>query len=84
MAKTLLKIAAILWCTSSMALAAPAEVFDYGRFGEVSVYRGSAEPRDVVLFLSGDAGWFKGALSIGFCPDLDLKRSARLMRSLHG
>jgi hypothetical protein len=46
------------------AVAAPAEVFDYGRFGEVSVYRGSTEPRDVVLFLSGDGGWNLGVISM--------------------
>jgi len=41
----------------SLAVPAPAAVFDYGRFGQVSVYRGAAEPRDVVLFLSGAGGW---------------------------
>jgi hypothetical protein len=50
--KAILKIAVILWCMTGTAVAAPAEVFDYGRFGEVSVYRGSTEPRDVVLFLT--------------------------------
>jgi type IV secretory pathway VirJ component len=63
-AKTLLRIAAILWCTWGTAVAAPAEVFNYGRFGEVSVYKGSAEPRDVVLFLSGDGGWNLGVIAM--------------------
>ncbi len=42
----------------------PAEVFTYERFGKVSVYRGRAEPREVVLFLSGDGGWKLGVLSM--------------------
>src|SRR5260370_31409156 len=60
------KFSWILWCacTFGTAAAAPAEVFDYGRFGPVSVYRGGAEPRDVVLFLSGDGGWNLGVISM--------------------
>jgi hypothetical protein len=33
MTRTVLRIAGFLWCTMSTALAAPAEVFDYGRNG---------------------------------------------------
>jgi type IV secretory pathway VirJ component len=60
------KFSLILWCacTFGTAAAAPAEVFTDGRFGEVSVYRGGAEPRDVVLFLSGDGGWNLGVISM--------------------
>jgi type IV secretory pathway VirJ component len=43
---------------------APNEVFEYGRFGTISVYRGHQEPRDVVLFLSGDGGWNLGVISM--------------------
>ena len=73
MTKILLKIVRVLWgamgaagAMSAMggAVAAPAEVLNYGRFGEVSVYRGSAEPRDAVLFLSGDGGWNLGVISM--------------------
>ena len=60
----MLKIAVVLWCTLGTAVAAPVQVFDYGRFGEVSVYRGSTESRDVVLFLSGDGGWNLGVISM--------------------
>src|SRR5258708_31740455 len=42
----------------------PAEVFNYGRFGTVSVYRGRGEPRNVALFLSGDGGWNLGVVSM--------------------
>jgi type IV secretory pathway VirJ component len=37
--------------------AAPAEVFNYDRFGAVRVYRSRGRARDVVLFFSGDSGW---------------------------
>ena len=42
----------------------PSEVFTYERFGKVSVYRPRAEPREVVLFLSGDGGWTLGVLTM--------------------
>jgi type IV secretory pathway VirJ component len=71
-------IGALLLVVSSMATAAtpataavpaapqiqPSEVFTYERFGEVSVYRPRGEPREVVLFLSGDGGWTLGVLSM--------------------
>ena len=41
---------------TSVAEPKPAEVFNYGRFGTVSVYRGRGEPRNVALFMSGDGG----------------------------
>jgi type IV secretory pathway VirJ component len=44
--------------------AKPADVFNYGRFGTVSVYRGRGEPRNVVLFVSGDGGWNLGVVSM--------------------
>src|SRR5882757_4972804 len=40
------------------------QVFNYDRFGAVSVYRGRGHPRDVVLFVSGDGGWDLGAASM--------------------
>lgn len=46
------------------ASAATAAVFNFGRFGEVSIYRGSMPPRDVVLFMSGDGGWNLGVISM--------------------
>lgn len=42
----------------------PAAVFNYDRFGAVSVYRGRGNPRDVVLFVSGDEGWDAGDASM--------------------
>ena len=42
----------------------PSAVFTYERFGKVSVYRPRGEPREVVLFLSGDGGWTLGVLTM--------------------
>jgi type IV secretory pathway VirJ component len=39
-------------------------VYEYGRFGEVRVYRGSAPAHEMVLFLSGDGGWNLGVISM--------------------
>lgn len=40
------------------------EQLSFGRFGEISIYRPSGTPRDVVLFLSGDNGWNLGVISM--------------------
>ncbi len=49
---------------AAAAWPAPADTLTYGRFGEVTVYRGDAEPRDVVLFASGDGGWNLGVIAM--------------------
>jgi len=64
MTRLVAAICALLSCASGLATAAPSETFDFGRFGEVSVYRPEAEPRDVVLFVSGDGGWNLGAVAM--------------------
>jgi type IV secretory pathway VirJ component len=56
--------AALLWCACGAAGAAPSQVVDYGRFGELSIYQGGTPPRDLVLFLSGDGGWNLGVISM--------------------
>ena len=40
------------------------DTLSFGRFGKISLYRGASEPRDVVLFLSGDGGWNQGVISM--------------------
>jgi len=62
-------LAMTAWLTLAAAAgAAPgvpaAEQFNYGRFGGVSVYRGPGEPRDAVLFVSGDGGWNLGVIDM--------------------
>ena len=44
--------------------ATSAPTFDFGKFGTVSIYRGGAEPRDVVLFLSVEGGTDLGVISV--------------------
>jgi type IV secretory pathway VirJ component len=59
-------VVALLLC--ALAGAARGEVssdtLSFGRFGEISVYRGAASPRELVLFLSGDGGWNLGVISM--------------------
>jgi type IV secretory pathway VirJ component len=54
------------WCLAlaTNAFAAAPQSFSYGRFGEVSIYRNSLEPREVVLFVSGDGGWNLGVIAM--------------------
>jgi type IV secretory pathway VirJ component len=56
----------LLWFSGPASLSATAgpESITYGRFGEVSIYRGSPKPRDVVLFVSGDGGWNLGVIAM--------------------
>jgi len=56
-----LTIAVILW---SMPSSAVEETLSFGRFGTVSVYRADAEPRQVVIFVSGDGGWNLGVVDM--------------------
>jgi hypothetical protein len=62
-----------------------AETLNSESFGEVTVYRNGTPRPTLVGYSSGatllyatlvqaNAGQFKGALSLGFCPDLDLKK----------
>ncbi len=40
------------------------EVMEFGRFGKVTLYQSSPEPRHVVLFVSGDGGWNLGVIDM--------------------
>jgi len=40
------------------------EILRFGRFGSVTVYREAAQPRQVVLFVSGDGGWNLGVVDM--------------------
>jgi type IV secretory pathway VirJ component len=53
--------------TGAAAAQAPAttmEPFMDARFGEIRVYQDVVQPRDVVLFLSGDGGWNLGVVTM--------------------
>jgi type IV secretory pathway VirJ component len=42
-----------------------ADAFEnFGRFGQVAIYRPKATPKQVVLFLSGDGGWNLGVIEM--------------------
>jgi type IV secretory pathway VirJ component len=64
MNKLVAAICGLLACAPGFATAAPSETFDFGRFGAVSVYRPGGEPKDVVLFVSGDGGWNLGVIAM--------------------
>ena len=57
-------IAALCSCPISTSYGGPSTTLAYGPFGDVSLYRGAGEPRDVVLFLSGDGGWNLGVITM--------------------
>lgn len=61
-----MRAAVILLAT--MALAGPLygadEQMQFGRFGTVTVYRETPEPRSVALFVSGDGGWNQGVVDM--------------------
>jgi type IV secretory pathway VirJ component len=40
------------------------DTLTFGRFGTVHLYRSSANPASVVLFVSGDGGWNKGVVDM--------------------
>lgn len=56
---------AIADSAAAAAAAAPAlEPFTDARFGEIRVYQDVVQPREVVLFLSGDGGWNLGVVTM--------------------
>ena len=42
----------------------PTQTITIGRFGDVALYMPAGEPREVVLFLSGDGGWNLGVIDM--------------------
>jgi type IV secretory pathway VirJ component len=54
-----------VWLTGT-AHAEPAreEILPFGRFGDVHIYRNTAQPKHVVLFASGDGGWNLGVVDM--------------------
>jgi type IV secretory pathway VirJ component len=63
MIDTVFRTTVALLLSLGTAVAAP-EAMHFGRFGPISIERGAGEPRDVVLFLSGDGGWNLGVVSM--------------------
>jgi type IV secretory pathway VirJ component len=63
MIDTAFRIAGLFLLSLSAAVAAPESVM-FAPFGPISIERGAGEPRDMVLFLSGDGGWNLGVVSM--------------------
>jgi type IV secretory pathway VirJ component len=61
--KRIIMALALLGLTYSMALAAE-DSFEFGRFGIVHTYSQSPQPKNVVLFVSGDGGWNLGVIDM--------------------
>jgi len=40
------------------------EVVEFSRFGKVTLYQSTPEPKHVVLFVSGDGGWNRGVIDM--------------------
>ena len=50
---------------SALALfASEADTLHFGRFGKVTIYKETQQPRQVVLFVSGDGGWNLGVIDM--------------------
>jgi type IV secretory pathway VirJ component len=54
----------LLTCATSVVAHATDDTVTYGAFGDVHIYRESAKPANVVLFVSGDGGWNQGVVQM--------------------
>ena len=54
----------ILASFASVACAGETSSFELPRFGTVTVYHSPGDPREVVLFVSGDGGWNQGVVGM--------------------
>ena len=52
--------------TLFQAVSAPTDSLSYGDFGKVFIYTHTMQPSALVLFISGDGGWNKGVVSMGY------------------
>ncbi len=61
----LLTVLVLCFCTNTSAAAPlPDETVQFGRFGDVHIYRDTPHPKQVVLFVSGDGGWNLGVVDM--------------------
>ncbi len=54
----------LLACATPALAGGKDETVTYGSFGQVHIYRQSAKPANVVLFVSGDGGWNQGVVQM--------------------
>ena len=57
-------VVAVLVLSCNGVVHADEEAFTFGPFGKVFLYREQAQPRAIVLFISGDGGWNKGVVDM--------------------
>lgn len=62
MMKTFLTI--ILISIFGSAIASKPDSLRVGLFGQVKIYKPAAEPKQVILFISGDGGWNLGVVDM--------------------
>lgn len=60
----LFALAVTIASATTVAPAIAEDKLAFGRFGTVTVYRNSPEPKHMVLFVSGDGGWNLGVVSM--------------------
>jgi uncharacterized protein (TIRG00374 family) len=63
-ASVLASLAALAIGITASPAAAAEETLSFGRFGTVHLYFESPQPRNVVLFVSGDGGWNAGVVDM--------------------
>ena len=56
--------AALIVASLASSALAGEETLRFGRFGTVTLYREAAQPKQVVLFVSGDGGWNLGVVDM--------------------
>jgi type IV secretory pathway VirJ component len=61
---TRIAIVLLIWTTTVWAAGLDESTLEFGRFGTVHLYRQSAHPARVVLFVSGDGGWNLGVVDM--------------------
>jgi type IV secretory pathway VirJ component len=54
----------ILASLATVACARETSTFELPRFGKITVYPSADEPKEVVLFVSGDGGWNQGVIGM--------------------
>jgi len=54
----------LLFSAQAQAKDIQEETFKFGSFGDIHIYRTSEQPKNVVLFISGDGGWNLGVVDM--------------------
>ena len=66
MRKPILYVFILAFGLVAKTAAAPTDSLTYGAFGKIFIYTHTMQPSALVLFISGDGGWNKGVVSMGY------------------